>query len=417
VPSLLDWREIVSGTVPASRAADQQAGAGVAADAGIARRRGRVAAGVIVVAAAAAAVVAGVTGAFGNMDSPGSGTASSAYRTSTATVTRGSLTSQTQVAATLGDAGTYSVVNQAQGTITELPEAGQVVRQGQVLYGVNGSPVMLLYGPVPAYRDLAEGMTGPDVAELNADLVQLRYATAAQLGPRSGWNYFSAETAYALEALQAHLAVTQTGTLALDQAVFLPSAALITGPGPDTVPGGTATPGSVVLTASSTTPVVTIALDPAQQTEVKDGEQVSITLPDGATTPGVVSQVAAVATAPGSSSSAGSGSSDNPSSSGSDSSATIAVQVALSDPKAAGSLNQAPVEVTITTGSVADALVVPVDALLAQGSGGYAVEVIGAGNRHHLVAVSLGLFDDAAGLVQVTGTGLSAGQHVVVPAA
>jgi hypothetical protein len=162
---------------------------------------------------------------------------------------------------------------------------------------------------------------------------------------------------------------------------------------------------------------VTIALDPAQQTEVKDGEQVSITLPDGATTPGVVSQVAAVASAPGSSSSAGSGSSDNPSSSGSDSSATIAVQVALSDPKAAGSLNQAPVEVTITTGSVADALVVPVDALLAQGSGGYAVEVIGAGNHHHLVAVSLGLFDDAAGLVQVTGTGLAAGQHVVVPAA
>jgi hypothetical protein len=406
----------VSGTVPASRAADQQAGAGVAADASAARRRGRVAAGVIVVAAAAAAVVAGV-GAFGNTDSPGAGTASSAYRTSTATVTRGSLTSQTQVAATLGDAGTYSVVNQAQGTITELPGAGQVVRQGQVLYRVNGSPVMLLYGPVPAYRDLAEGMTGPDVAELNADLVQLRYATAAQLGPRSGWNYFSAETTYALEALQAHLAVIQTGTLALDQAVFLPSAALITGPGTDTVPGGTATPGSVVLTASSTTPVVTIALDPAQQTEVKDGEQVSITLPDGATTPGVVSQVAAVATAPGGSSSGGSGSSDNPSSSGSDSSATIAVQVALSDPKATGGLNQAPVEVTITTGSVADALVVPVDALLSQAGGGYAVEIIGAGNHHHLVAVSLGLFDDAAGLVQVTGTGLAAGQHVVVPAA
>ena len=66
------------------------------------------------------------------------------------TVTRQSLTSQTQVTATLGDAGTYSVVNQAQGTITALPAAGQVVRQGQVLYQVNGSPVVLLYGPVPA---------------------------------------------------------------------------------------------------------------------------------------------------------------------------------------------------------------------------------------------------------------------------
>ena len=73
-------------------------------------------------------------------------------------------------------------------------------------------------------------------------------------------------------------------------------------------------------------------------------------------------------------------------------------------------------EVTITTGSVTNALVVPVDALLAQASGGYAVEVIGAARHHHLVAVTPGLFDDAAGLVQVTGPGLAAGQHVVVPA-
>ena len=363
----------------------------------------------MVTVAAVAVVVAGVSGVFGS-GSPGAATASSAYRTSTATVTRQSLTSQTQVAATLGDAGTYSVVSQAQDTITELPRAGQVVRQGQVLYQVSGSPVVLLYGPVPAYRDLAEGMTGPDVAELNADLVDLRYVTAAQLGPRSGWNYFSAETAYALELLQARLGVTQTGTLGLGQAVFLPSAALITGLGTGTVAGGTATPGSVVLTASSTTPVVTIALDPAQQTEVTDGEQVSITLPDGATTPGVVSQVADVATASGSSSPGG------PGSSGSGNSATIAVQVTLSDPKAAGRLNQAPVQVTITTGRVANALVVPVDALLAQASGGYAVEVIGAAGHHRLVAVSLGMFDDAAGLVQVTGTGLAAGQQVVVPA-
>jgi hypothetical protein len=59
--------------------------------------------------------------------------------------------------------------------------------------------------------------------------------------------------------------------------------------------------------------------------------------------------------------------------------------------------------------------VVPVDALLARPSGGYAVEVTGSGG-HHLVPVTPGLFDDAAGLVQVTGPGLAAGQRVVVPA-
>jgi hypothetical protein len=74
------------------------------------------------------------------------------------------------------------------------------------------------------------------------------------------------------------------------------------------------------------------------------------------------------------------------------------------------------VQVGITTTSVPNALVVPVTALLAQSGGGYAVEVVGAGARNHLVPVSLGLFDDAEGVVQVTASGLVAGQEVVVPA-
>ncbi|MBU6515939.1 MAG: peptidoglycan-binding protein, partial [Acidobacteria bacterium] len=60
-------------------------------------------------------------------------------------------------------------------------------------------------------------------------------------------------------------------------------------------------------------------------------------------------------------------------------------------------------------------LVVPVDALLAQSSNGYAVEVVGVNGIHHLVPVTLGLFDDADGMVQVSGTGLAVGQRVVVP--
>jgi hypothetical protein len=77
--------------------------------------------------------------------------------------------------------------------------------------------------------------------------------------------------------------------------------------------------------------------------------------------------------------------------------------------------DQAPVNVSITTESVQDALVVPVDALLALAGGGYAVEAA-EGRLHRLEAVSLGLFDDAEGLVEVTGRGLSVGQRVVVPA-
>ena len=50
------------------------------------------------------------------------------------------------------------------------------------------------------------------------------------------------------------------------------------------------------------------------------------------------------------------------------------------------------------------------------GAGGTSVEVVNADGTHRLVSVSPGLFDDAAELVQVTGSGLAAGQRVVVPA-
>jgi hypothetical protein len=421
------------------RPASGQAGATGDAEAAPGGHRGRrwIAGGAVVVVAAAAALA--VTDPF---RARASSNASVSYSTSTWTVTRQSLTSQTQEDATLGDAGSYSVVNQAQGssggsgsspgsgsggsgggsgggagsgsgTYTSLPAAGVVVRQGQVLYAVSGTPVVLLYGATPAYRDLAEGDTGADVTELNTDLVALGYLTAADLGPRSGWDYYSAETAYGVQQLQARLGVTQTGSLALGAAVFLPSAIEVTGLGSSVVLGGPASTGQVVLTASSTTPQVTIDLDATLQGEMHAGEPVSVTLPDGSDTPGVVSSVSTVATSssPGGSGSGGSGGSG---SGGSGSSATVTVEVALDDPAAAGNLNQAPVEVTITTGSVSNALVVPVDALLAQSSGSYAVEVIASGGRHYLVPVTPGLFDDAAGLVQVTGN-LAPGQKVVVP--
>ena len=64
-----------------------------------------------------------------------------------------------------------------------------------------------------------------------------------------------------MENLQAPLGVTQNGTLALGQAVFLPSAAQVTALGQATTLGGPAQPGSAILSATSTTRVVTIDLD------------------------------------------------------------------------------------------------------------------------------------------------------------
>jgi hypothetical protein len=168
--------------------------------------------------------------------------------------------------------------------------------------------------------------------------------------------------------------------------------------------GGAAQPGSTILQATSTGRLVTIALDAAQQSQVKAGDPVTITLPDHGTTPGVVSSVGSVATTP---------SSDNPNNS---SPPTIEVDVVPTHPSQTGNLDQAPVEVSITTATVKDALVVPVTGLLALASGGYGVEEVGADGVHHIVPVDVGLFDDGDGLVQVTGDGVAAGQRVVVPA-
>ena len=317
------------------------------------------------------------------------------------------------------DGSPYSVINQARGTYTELPAVGQVISQGRVLYRVNGSPLVLLSGSTPAYRTLWAGATGPDVAELNADLVALGYASSAQLNPRSA--SFGAATTTAVEKLQAALGVTQTGTLTLGQAVFEPTVLRVTAVSAQL--GGGAQPGQMVLQATSTTRQVQLALDASKQTDVAVGNKVMITLPNNHTSPGVVSSVGTVATCPSSSGSGGSNSSSaapgtDTCSSGSSGSTTptIAVGVTPSHPAATGKWDQAPVQVGITTARVPNALVVPVTALLARSGGGYAVEVVGAGASNHLVPVSLGLFDDADGLVQVAGPGLAAGQEVVVPA-
>jgi len=229
--------------------------------------------------------------------------------------------------------------------------------------------------------------------------VDLGYADRADIAAL-GWDYYSWETAYAVQQLEEHLGVSfPPGSLSLGQVVFEPEALRVS-----QVTGSLGGPASgPVLAATSDRHVVTIPLDASGQSQVKAGDTVSITLPDGTTTPGVISSVGTVA-------STTSGPSGNPAT-------TIPVQVTLTDPGTAGTLDQAPVTVYITTGSSpGPVLAVPVTALVAQASGGYEVEVVGPGNTRQWVPVQVGpVFDDTDGLVQVTGA-LTPGQRVVVPA-
>jgi hypothetical protein len=347
-----------------------------------------------VVVLAAGAVAAWRAGVFSAAPTPGSGVRAAA---TTATVVRRDLSAATPVSATLGYAGSWTVIGQGGGTMTWLPPAGRVIGQGQVLYRTgNGSPVVLLRGRVPDWRAMSAGITGQDVSQLNHDLVALGDASRSEVAV-AGWDYFSWATADGVQRLEGHLGVAYPpGWLSLGQVVFEPGALRVS-----RVAGRLGGPAAgPVLTGTSERQVVTIALDVSDQSQVEAGDRVSVTLPDGTATPGVVSSVGTVATT--------SGSDGN-------SATTIAVQVRLTDPGAAGGLDQAPVTVSITTAAVQNALAVPVTALLAQSSGQYVVEVVGPRGTRRWVPVRPGIFDDASGLVQVTGA-LAAGQRVVVAA-
>ena len=385
----------MSGTLPRGRETVPQAEARAAAEARESRGRGRWVALGIVVVVAAGAVSAWRTGVFSPAGSSGAGQQGAP---ATQAVVREDLSAATLVTATLGYAGSYTVAGRGGGTLTWLPPAGQVIGQGQALYRVdNGSPVVLLYGGVPAWRDLGEGVTGADVSQLNHDLVALGDADSADI-VALGWDYFSWETAAGVQRLEEHLGVSSpSGSLSVGQVVFEPEAIRVS-----QVPGSLGGPASgPVLAATSDRHVVSIPLDASDQSEVKAGDTVSITLPDGTTTPGVVSSVGTVAVTSGP---------------GGSPVTTIPVQVRLTDPGAAGTLDQAPVTVNITTeSSPGPVLAVPVTALLAQSPGGYVVEVVGPGGNRRWVPVTPGIYDGANGLVQVSGA-LTPGQRVVVAA-
>jgi hypothetical protein len=285
------------------------------------------------------------------------------------------------------DGSPYAVINQAGGVYTSLPANGDKVDCGGVLYRVDDKPVLLLCGALPVYRALRLGMKGRDVRQLNRELHQ------------RGRTTFTADTERALRALQRRKGLAPTGRLDVGDVVFLPEAvriARVTGE-----LGGAARPGAPVLSATSDTLHVQVNIDPSEQGEVKQGDRAEISLPGNVLATGKVAGFGRVAQTP-------SGQGSQPTD------ATIPTFISLDDPAKAGGLDKAPVQVDITTKGVDRALSVPVTALVGKSGGGFAVEVVRAGDRRGLVAVRVGLFDDAQGRVQVEGR-LRAGDLVVVP--
>jgi peptidoglycan hydrolase-like protein with peptidoglycan-binding domain len=297
------------------------------------------------------------------------------------------------------DGSPYSVIDEEQGVYTELPEIGDKVDCGDVLYRVDEHPVLLLCGAVPAYRALHTGDAGRDVRQLNGNLHELGSDAKAQVHIGPNESDFTVNTEKALEVLQRSKGLAVTGVLSRGEAVFLPGSVRIAAI--SAAPGAPARPGAPILNATSDALHVQVNFEPSQQSQVKTGDRAQIMLPGNTVATGKVVGFGRIAEAP---SGQGSGPAE----------ATIPTYISLDHPGEARGLERAPVQVDITTAGVENAMSVPVTALVGKSGGGFAVEVVHAGGRRELVAVTAGLFDTGGGRVQVEGD-LRAGDRVVVP--
>lgn len=141
-------------------------------------------------------------------------------------------------------------VGAAAGTLTSLEVSdGDEVAAGERLYSVDLRPVVGAQGDVPAFRDLSQGATGRDVAQLQRLLIELGHL------PEGGDDgRFGAGTATAVKEWQRALGVTRDGVVRAGDVVFtaqLPTRVQLMA---DVAVGDRLAAGDVVLAALRGTP-------------------------------------------------------------------------------------------------------------------------------------------------------------------
>ncbi len=114
---------------------------------------------------------------------------------------------------------TDTVVSRGNGTITSVVAQGTVVEQGDVFYNVDGEPVVALYGDVPAYRTMANlstNMTGEDVRQLETALAALGFDNLTVD------DEFTDATENMVEDWQESIGADDDGVVDLGEVVFIP---------------------------------------------------------------------------------------------------------------------------------------------------------------------------------------------------
>jgi peptidoglycan hydrolase-like protein with peptidoglycan-binding domain len=347
-----------------------------------------VAAGVLVVVAGG--TVAAVAGDGGGR---GSGNAAAAPSTATAAIIRGDVVDTESVDGKLTYSDSRAITIAKSGTVTWVPAEGATMIRGKPLLKVDTKPVVLMYGSLPLYRPLYDGVgDGTDVRQLERNLKALGYGDAMTVD-----RHFTTATAHAVEDWQDDMGLPETGRIDASQVVFQPGAVRVT----DVKAGkGQRAGGGPALTVSDTKSIVHVDLDAGKQQLADKGAAVTVELPNGKRVGGHITDVGTVARKSQSSQSSDSG----------DDTSTIDVDITL-DQKDTGRLDDAPVTVDLESARAKNVLSVPIEALLALREGGFGVEVV-EGDTSHIVPVRIGTF--GGGRVEITGAGLGEGMKVGV---
>ncbi|MDH6221700.1 hypothetical protein M2283_009047 [Streptomyces pseudovenezuelae] len=375
-----------------------------------------------VVIAVAALLTAGVVGVsvagVRSGGKPSGAAASGAPRMSTVAVVRTDLSSTLSLNGTLGYGRTVSVKGGKDGLVTQLPAVGAKVSRGRSLYRVDDRPVPVFYGTTPLFRPLdTRGLMGRDVKVVADNLRALGYDIGAQ--PASGsWvaqrpeptgaasaspspspsyvrvkpgeGVLTASLIAAVGRWQTQVGMPSTGVLGAGDVAVLPGEVRVGAV--QAQPGDPAT--GTLMSVTGTAKSVSVPLDATDVDSIQQGDKATVTLPDNSEAHGTVSAISTDAQA---SDQAGGDSGGTP---------QLVVTVSLDSTAALRRLNSAPVQVQFTGQTKKGVLAVPVGALLALSGGGYALQLPGG----RLLAVETGMF--AKGLVEVSGTGITAGTKV-----
>jgi len=332
--------------------------------------------------------------------------ADSALPPATAQVRRTTLVETKTVPGTLGYGEAVPVNATGPGLVTWIAPVGSTVKRGETLFKVDERRVVVLYGSSPLYRRLRPGTHGRDVHQLERNLAALGY---------TGFTVddtFTSGTATAVRTWQANIRLPKTGTVELGQVVFTPGpvrvAEHIARVG-DTIRRESGEGGVPVLSYTGTTRLVSVELKVADRPLAATGRTVTVTVPGRRPVRGRIARVGTAITAQGATSDEGT---TPEGTNASTADAVFEVTVTIADQKALGPFDAAPVDADFVSSKREGVLALPVTALLALPKGGFGVEVIdGASTR--IVPVRTGMF--AAGQVEVSGKGITAGIWVGVP--